>query len=548
MSIAPPTRPKPAALPPAAAPRPRWLALALAALLHLALGCGAYVLAVMAYFGTGEGMDGGELRFDEVRFWVGVLLWFLAGVGLVGLWRRRPWLGLAVPLGWAIVGYPLMLTATEVEPYLADAPCVLDRRLAVQSGTPPTVRWCVAGDSGATASSAAAGNLVYFPTGSQLRAIDRATGQPRWSADTDGTIGALAATDELVSAGLPRAVAAFDAEGQLRWQAGTDGPVRALATDPAGTVYAGDEAGILRAFDAESGAERWRWRPGSGAPRIDVIISDPSDGLVLAGASAAPAVGTPTPDRSLSAVEATTGKERWHAPLGNPLPSGVVVADGLVYAIGGTRDGGAGAGEVIAFEAATGRERWRYAPAGGSGPPGPPNLGPTALSAVVDGTIHVGLGGDRGGRSAGALVALDAETGRVRWRVDTDAAIRVAPAIDGGTVYALDDQHRLSAFERSSGRERWRTAIADHGGGIWSPTIAPIVARGLIFGMLEGTMERDHRLFGGRVVAVDATSGEMRWSFSTNGSLAEPPLPSDAVVTVRSGAVLYAIEPAPTDE
>lgn len=72
--------------------------------------------------------------------------------------------------------------------------------------------------------------------------------------------------------------------------------------------------------------------------------------------------------------------------------------------------------------------------------------------SVVDGTVFVGT-------DAGWILALDAATGTERWRFDADGAVRSVPAVHEGTVYVGTNEHTLYAIDADSGEKRWQTTL-----------------------------------------------------------------------------------------
>lgn len=71
----------------------------------------------------------------------------------------------------------------------------------------------------------------------------------------------------------------------------------------------------------------------------------------------------------------------------------------------------------------------------------------------------------------GQAIALDAETGVERWRVNIGAEVLAPPAVGGGVVVLRASDHRLIALETKTGQQRWLyqrntppLALRSHGG------------------------------------------------------------------------------------
>jgi quinohemoprotein ethanol dehydrogenase len=131
---------------------------------------------------------------------------------------------------------------------------------------------------------------------------------------------------------------------------------------------------------------------------------------------------------------------------------------------------------VFAIDARTGKEKWRWDPkighqnfpTGSAGKPDKVRTGPSFCCgpgnrgvAIYDGKVYVGLLDAR-------LVALDAETGKVAWQVQTadknsDYSITGAPLIvkgkviigNGGGEFAV--RGYISAYDAETGKLEWRT-------------------------------------------------------------------------------------------
>ena len=133
------------------------------------------------------------------------------------------------------------------------------------------------------------------------------------------------------------------------------------------------------------------------------------------------------------AVDLETGKELWRTDTPRPVhdePGGAgararaEVDAGRSPAAGCSRSASAASSRPI--DLATGKVLWRT-----DAPPAPPEFG-TAMSPIVEGgsvIVHVGA------QDKGALTAFDAATGKPRWRWAGDGPAYASPVIAdiGGT-------------------------------------------------------------------------------------------------------------------
>jgi eukaryotic-like serine/threonine-protein kinase len=88
----------------------------------------------------------------------------------------------------------------------------------------------------------------------------------------------------------------------------------------------------------------------------------------------------------------------------------------------------------------------------------------SAIPIVVDGMVVIG-------DSSGILRALDARTGREKWRFKTDrgAAIGGAAAVADGLVFFADVGGTLHGLDAATGAQRWKQPLPNSG-------VQPIVA------------------------------------------------------------------------
>ncbi|HKU38502.1 MAG TPA: PQQ-binding-like beta-propeller repeat protein [Polyangiales bacterium] len=186
-------------------------------------------------------------------------------------------------------------------------------------------------------------------------------------------------------------------------------------------------------------------------------------------------------------LDRTTGKQRWMFRHGDPTvgPNGVAVGWGRLYANSG--DTG-----VIALEAATGRELWRFRPALIQ------SEGVDIQPTLYDGNVYVStvaanLKSGYLGRSRGVLFALDAVSGQERWRFHTvpdDFWGDPRNNSGGGAWYPpLIDPERDRTY--------WGTANPGPWPGL--PT-AP-----------NGSSRPGDNLYTSSLVALAADSGELAW-------------------------------------
>ncbi|WP_329520828.1 outer membrane protein assembly factor BamB family protein [Spirillospora sp. NBC_01491] len=251
-------------------------------------------------------------------------------------------------------------------------------------------------------------------------------------------------------------------DGKRRWGHRTGGRGAGAATwrqpvASGGAFYAGwaDERGPLYAFDAATGAERWR------APMShDVRTPTVGGGLVFVGSG-----------DGFHAVDAATGKARWQRPIGGVLTSTPCFDAGTVFV--DTQDG------LYALNAASGATRWHWKGGGGR---------PSAARAPAAG----------GGRvffpdAKGTLHALDAKTGKELWTYAGGASVGL-PTLAGQAVYVADGSANIAALDAANGAVRWLCPTA--GKEIGRPWAAD--------GMLCLTVDED-------AVGIQIVTGHIRW-------------------------------------
>ena len=173
-----------------------------------------------------------------------------------------------------------------------------------------------------------------------------------------------------------------------------------------------------------------------------------------------------------------TVDQRWRTNLNFPLRQSPVVADGRVF-LGG-RD------RFVAFDAATGEEAWRQSFSD--------RQYVDTTAAVGDGTVVVPV--DE------TLRAFDAATGEPLWTTRPGDEL-AAPTLREGTLYLeVGETGHVEARSLADGSRLWRTRVGEWGPGPVAVANETVVAPG------------GRRDAPGRLVGLDAATGEKRWSLT----------------------------------
>jgi outer membrane protein assembly factor BamB len=216
----------------------------------------------------------------------------------------------------------------------------------------------------------------------------------------------------------------------------------------------------------------------------------------------------PTFDGRFYALDAATGRVRWHVRSGRCSWASPAVARGLVVETFLNRPGNCDAGdggEVVAFTEA-GRVRWRQ------------SLPPTESSPLVVGdSVYVGAWD-------GAVRAYALATGHLRWTRHLGGPIKGSLAAAGGTLYVGDYDGRLDALT-TAGTMRWRArSLPRLLGGSGRFYSSPALAYGRVY---LGSTD-------GKVYSYGATSGHLVWATSTGGYVYGSPAVAAGLVLVGS--------------
>src|SRR5262249_48942654 len=104
-------------------------------------------------------------------------------------------------------------------------------------------------------------------------------------------------------------------------------------------------------------------------------------------------------------------------------------------------------------------------------------------------------------KAAGAVVCLEAETGKEVWRYDLPRSVHTGLAGDAFSIYATSRDGLVYAFDRKTGKRRWETRI--NGLPITSPP-AVVTAGALPVALYAVSVD-------GNVVCLNPHTGAIVW-------------------------------------
>jgi polyvinyl alcohol dehydrogenase (cytochrome) len=366
----------------------------------------------------------------------------------------------------------------------------------------------------------------------------------------------------------------------VRWFFSTGSGTAAVSASPSvveGVVYVGSWNGTMYALDAFSGHPLWTFNindpnPGdrNGFPGIQSSTAV-ADGVVYFGGA----------DANVYALDALTGALRWKRPLGNPdtsvegthVWSSPAVFHGKVYVGKASHlDAPCVRGAVIALDAATGAEVWRFDPlpericatdtrqpcttdtdcSGGSCVPflvcrsgsgeqtqsqlcasdadctAPatcqrPLGGGVTSSPAIDtgkGALYVSVGDCVGSGNTGfaeSLVALDAETGTLRWAFTpiSSGNLQDLDFVASPNVFTVPNGTRSTPVVGAGNKNGVYYAVdQDTGALVWQQ---PVVPGGFFAGFNASTGVASGTIYAGTytgppfIFALGSTNGTLAW-------------------------------------
>ncbi|GAA3097605.1 hypothetical protein GCM10020254_48710 [Streptomyces goshikiensis] len=307
-----------------------------------------------------------------------------------------------------------------------------------------------------------AGDLLYV-TSFEVHALDVASGRRQFK--TRDVAWSMAVADGRIHASDGPSLFALDAtDGSERWRVSADAWVYALRAEH-GTVVTATRGGGVQGWEASNGHKLW---------------------------------------------ELTGAQTDFETPEAAP-----VLHDGTVYVWQDAR--------LRALDARTGRESWSY-PVGDAASCA--NV-PVRVTPAPDGNVYVAAGT--------RVLSVDRASGRVRWHFEAPAVFLAAPAfapgaaVTGGGVYLADHLGTVYALDAVTGKDRWRIATEPR------PSADPVLVVG-------GNV---HLGAGSALYTLDAVTGTPKWRFAAGGEITGPPAVADGRVHFGSADhCLYTLDAA----
>jgi len=277
------------------------------------------------------------------------------------------------------------------------------------------------------------GILYVSAMDGSLAAMRARDGQVLWTAKTNGYCHSspTIANDLVLVGSADGNLYAFNRkDGRRVWRVATGGPVYASASVAKGVVAIGSGDGSVYGLDLRTGERRWRYDlPKSETSFVQSPAATDGERFYL-GAW----------DKHLYAVDVTTGKLAWRGDcVGtrswaySPAIGGPAVGDGRVFVP-------ANGNNLVAFEAATGKQLWNTTSPGDKFGYSSPTL--------VGNRIYIGCLGDNG-----EARCVSASTGEILWTAKTGSVIYdSSPSEAAGVVTVGSVNGLVSALAAADGR------------------------------------------------------------------------------------------------
>ena len=336
---------------------------------------------------------------------------------------------------------------------------------------PHRIRWRYQTSKPLSGAPAVADGHVYVITeDGRTVALDRGTGQQVWDYDNGGPSGSSPAVvgDDLIVATRPGVIAALRRQdGAPRWATSLGHAVLASPIVMNGAIFIGAADRKIYALDVATGEQLWNFATESW--------------VVSAVAYAGDRIITTSQDNRIHIVGSETGHMRliFETGLGRHVGTSAVVQGNLAYF--GSFRGRVWAvdwrGTTYPLERwmlfwKTNFFFWGWRSK-------PPIQKGTVWSSRIDGdvtqTLALAHNTVYAGTSKGEVGAFDADSGAERWKTDLGMRITSAPTVAGESVLIGVQTGAVVALDARSGQQQWTFQTRGR------VTASPVVAGGVLY-------------------------------------------------------------------
>ncbi len=304
--------------------------------------------------------------------------------------------------------------------------------------------------------------------------------------------------DDVLYVGTTYGVSAVDVTtGMQLWTYRTDSFVGGVPAISNGVLYVGANDRKFYAINVSDGTLKW-----VNMSAISGYASSPVvEGTIV---YAMPQDGT------FYAFDVDTGEIIWSTLIGKISESSPAIGDGIITF-------GTDGGDVVALDASTGKEKWRY------------NTGSSDIKsspAIADGTVFIGS-------DDGSLYALSADNGNLVWKYSTGDNIESSPSVKNGVVYAGSKDSSFFAIDEKTGKRKW---IDPNAGQVLS---GPAISSNVVYLATRNNY----------IEAFDANTGEFLWKNSTGRNdkdyMTSPAISGNTLYGITHSGLLFAYSSAP---
>jgi outer membrane protein assembly factor BamB len=309
-----------------------------------------------------------------------------------------------------------------------------------------------------------------------------------------------------------------------------------------GVVFIGSSDGNVYALDASNGAKLWNYTTapsplpshvGSNACYSPAVVG----GVVYVGSQ----------DFKIYALNAANGEVLWSYATGGQIFSSPAVANGVVYI-------GSDDGNLYALNAGSGAYLWQCHTVGSI----------DSSPAIVSGVVYVGS--DYAGTLTGNFLAVNASTGAKLWNLTAGSFASSSPAVADNVVYIGSTDGVVYALNATNGEEIWNQTVSVD---LFS---SPAVVDGVLYigssddvvpiselpSWIQAEIQRSKPLPSGATLplgmmsdvggihALNTTTGEGIWNYTTGGNILSSPTVVGGIVYFGSlDDKVYALGNAP---